>query len=493
LWDEDLSGPFVVLKIDKATSDIEIITDLMSFIPVYEARRNYGRVLGTHVDMVARASESGQLDPVSLVDFIWNGVVTYPHTVYSGVFQLPPASSLVFSESRERYDAKPYWRPIEKNRYSSLEEAAEELRAGIQSYIDRACEGVERVACFLSGGEDSRTVLAMLPRACHRNAYIFLDRVNREGKVAEAAARLYGAAFKVETRSPEHYLNVLPACADLVGMGAEYSNVHTYGLEATAELASHRRVFGGFLSDAFLKGHNIKKDPGRNKFPFYEERKDTRYRRNLPDQEVFDAATVAALRERISAHMETLNTLRNESADEWFNLWPISMGRARPHLWGNRRLFSSYEPFTSTACVKVAAAVPQEWKLNRRLFHKMAKPVLYRSRHLIHADGWLPYQPWQVNRFVRPVIGFSRRVQRRFGLSTGNQGPWHDWQELEQTEAWKEFEKKVVSNAWAVSAILRLPVDRILTEKRLSVRQRVLLFQVVYQIERMISGPTVHF
>src|SRR5699024_9760420 len=88
-WDNDLSGPFVVLIINKQTSEITCITDLMSFIPVYLYQSTNNTVLATHVDVLARITEEDDnLDEVSIVDFILHGVVTYPHTTYTNVFQI---------------------------------------------------------------------------------------------------------------------------------------------------------------------------------------------------------------------------------------------------------------------------------------------------------------------------------------------------------------------------------------------------------------------
>lgn len=34
-WDEDLSGPFAILIVDKESYEVQVITDLMSFIPIF--------------------------------------------------------------------------------------------------------------------------------------------------------------------------------------------------------------------------------------------------------------------------------------------------------------------------------------------------------------------------------------------------------------------------------------------------------------------------
>ncbi len=65
-WDEDLSGPFVVLVIDKITRAIKCVTDLMMFIPVFQYEQNSTVMLGTHADALARAAgRDNVLDTVS--------------------------------------------------------------------------------------------------------------------------------------------------------------------------------------------------------------------------------------------------------------------------------------------------------------------------------------------------------------------------------------------------------------------------------------------
>ena len=70
-------------------------------------------------------------------------------------------------------------------------------------------------AQFLSGGEDSRTLLGLIPSDLKRDAFIFLDSMNREGRTAQKAARAYGANFHVGFRSPTHYLEILEEASDL--------------------------------------------------------------------------------------------------------------------------------------------------------------------------------------------------------------------------------------------------------------------------------------
>jgi hypothetical protein len=266
-------------------------------------------------------------------------------------------------------------------------------------------------------------------------------------------------------------------------MGAQYSHVHTYGLESTREFLKYQAVFGGFLADTLLKGLFVKKNTLLNRFPLYHERKAHNKKDGHTGRGIFDDSTLQSLKHRIDAHIQRVSdNIRNESADEWFGIWPVSMRKGMPNYWGNRRLFPSYEPFLSTSSVKVAAAVPQRWKLNRQLFQKMAAPALYRSKNLLHANGWLPYQSWQVNQVIKPIVRVGRKIQGKLGFSVGNQGPWNDWSQLVNSNDWKSFEEQIFSNEFELANIFKRPIKDILRSNSLSLKQRVNLIQTGYQL-----------
>src|SRR5690554_278273 len=93
-WQNNMSGPFVALFIDKRTQQISVITDLLSFIPVYASKVKDAHYLSTHVDALARITRRDEdLDLCSQVDFVLHGSITYPYTTYRDVWQLAPGST----------------------------------------------------------------------------------------------------------------------------------------------------------------------------------------------------------------------------------------------------------------------------------------------------------------------------------------------------------------------------------------------------------------
>lgn len=461
-WDEDLSGPFVFLVIDKKEEQVICVTDLLSFIPVYAYQEGEELCMGTHTDALAMvSSQESNIDPVSEVDFILFGAVTFPYTRYTRLRQLVPASIYVSSQNqisqpKERgsdgnpktesagiiLNSEPYWQPLETIRYTSRAKAGRELREALRGYVLAVTEGMDRCAQFISGGEDSRAVAGLLPKRLKRDAYIFLDHNNREGNIARKAAEIYGLDFNLIARSKTMYLDILPVAAPLVGSGSSYTNVHTYGFHKSTGLQEYPAVFGGLLSDAFLKGSHIEKEP-RHPHSLLPEQKDVYHTKQTPVQsELFTEDVLQELNRRRREHLELVRQFRNESAEEWFELWPSSMNSNISNIHGNRRLFRTYEPFTAKEVVKISATVPQTWKLNRRLFHSMARPLLRHSKWLLHGDGRFPYFPHYINRPALLGVRLVRKIRKKVNPGPAHQSSWANYKTLHKSEDWFRIIRK---------------------------------------------------
>lgn len=483
-WDEDLSGPFVVLIVDKKSCNVVCVTDLMSFIPVYIYKDSTNIMLSTHVDALARVSgQYDKKDIVSQVDFILHGVITFPFTTYTNLKQLGPASVHTFQCREQQLQSEAYWMPKESIQYTSIDEAAHDLRNGLQNYISTITNDMDHIAQFISGGEDSRLISALLPKDAQRDAFIFLDGMNREGKVAKKAAEAYGAEFNLATRSKTFYLDILPECAVLVGSGSQYFHVHTYRFQKSCQLDEYSAVFGGLFSDALLKGSRIKKIRGTGRFPFLPQIKLKDYSTtNTIKSSVFNRDVLSELTKRRQQHLEYVKRFRAESAEEWFELWPSSMNSRIPNLHGNRRLFRSYEPFMAKEVIKISATVPQSWKLNRRLFHIAAKPYFKQTKWLLHAKGQFPYYPWYVNIMPQFVNWFIQQVSRIIGITKGNQGPWCDWKDVFESAEWGKLIEEYSGGLRKLEAAIEVKDAREFFEK-LNNGQKRNLMQVLYTLQ----------
>lgn len=455
--ENDLSGPFVILVIDKVKNKSLVITDLMNFIPVWSlGNESEGFVHSSYVDAIAMLKKFGQrdLDAASAAEFTHTGVVTYPHSMYRNIYQLPPASQITFDNASKAQTADEYYRFDQIDFNSDVDLFGAKLNRAVKEYVSEATEYFDDLALFISGGEDSRAVLSFLPQEKNRSAFIFLDEFNREGRIAEKAAKAYGASFKLITRDRLNYLKIIKPASRLVGSGGQYFHAHTYNYSDQAGLRNYGAVFGGFAADRLLKGEYVKKSKVCGLLPFlpqFQRRKQVD--RRLVNGALFSPEIRSEIQRRHANHLAQIQAFRpDDSVVEWSKIWPSSMALGAPNTHANRRLFRSYEPFFDNEVVKLSATIPVSKKLNRRVYHSAMKRQFAKSKSLRHANGCYPYLSKWSNIPIHGMFWFLSYLKRKMKPSV-NDGPWGDWRFMVQSDLWKEWEDKACKSPLLPKAI----------------------------------------
>jgi asparagine synthetase B (glutamine-hydrolysing) len=488
-WDERLDGQFAALAVDRETGRGRVLTDLFAFVPVFAAepaREGEGHVvLGTHVDAVARAAgRGGDVDPVSAADLLVNLTVTFPHTLFRGVEQVPPGTDRPFVAGRGWSGAgRTYWQPVERQGHGSLDQAAAALREGFAEGIWAATRGAETAGLLLSGGEDSRAVLGALPADVRVRAFVYGDRENREVRVARAVARAHGAEFVVGWRHPDHYLRGFADAAALVGSQHDFLDVHGYGFHDALGIRDLPVVLGGLSSDSLLKGDKVgesRSGPGAGADVL---------RGEMPPAAPLREELVRAAAERRAELRRRLAEIRPETAPEWERVYPFSMRKHGANVHGNRRLFAAHEAYHCNAVVKLAAEVPLRWKLDRALFHRAMRPFFRKTWHVPHGRYRFPYFGRASNALLYPALGVARGVR---ALATGEvrapQGPWPKWNRVANSAAAGELRRAhpVLESPLAelfAPGVTEDEVARAVREHWHPLRRMVLL-QAAYLLER---------
>ena len=432
-WEDRLDGPFAALAIDPARGTGSIVTDLFAWLTVFAAEtggeRGASLVLGTHVDAVAEAAGVlADVDPVSAVELMGYLTIAYPRTLYRAVRQVEPGSVRRFGADGWTGEARAYWRPEERTAYASPAEAAEALRGALVDDVRLAVDGHARAGILLSGGEDARAVLGAIPRRVQVDCFVYGEADNREIRSARRVGRAYGASVTFARRPPGHDLAHFEEVAAMVGSQNEFIDVHGYGFHTSLAMDRYPVVLGGYSSDALLKGDNVRRWARRRL-----------QRGEAPGIRPARPPVLAGVRgellaeagARRTAFREWLAELRPASADEWSFIYPFSMRKYATVFHGNRRLFRSHEPFMSNAVVRLAASVPQAWKLDRALFYRAMRPLLARSWYVPHTRNRLPYFPHPVNAAARPLLGLARGARALLtGTWNAGQESWPRWDDL---------------------------------------------------------------
>ncbi len=443
-WTADLSGPFAIICIDKTVPSIEIVTSMLSSIPVFfhttPTQNGEEICFGTHVDTVA--SLTGLLDKpdyTSIADLIINRSIVYPYTPYEGISELPPAS-VSYKALQNSNDIKTtqYWIPHERNPFRNMYEAAVELRNAVVKEINDVCSDQDlSVGVLLSGGEDSRVILSALPEVDKKKATTFLHGENLEERIAHTVADRLDTEYVPVYQPEESYISQIEYRSALIGSQYEPVHGHAYGVHRKSSMTSTDVVLGGYSADALFKASSL---PATFKFggiKFGTLKKKRITKSDLITQaheRKFRKKIIDEVVERRKNHFNYIKTIREESAYEWYSIWPLRMRMSAGYFMTNRRLFRSYEPFMGSVPIQLASAIPSQWKINRKLFHRAMKPLLRQSRMIPHIDGHLPYfdnkTSLPVRLFIKLILASQAKLK---GKTVDMHRAFPDWDALQYT------------------------------------------------------------
>jgi asparagine synthase (glutamine-hydrolysing) len=163
---ERLNGMFAFVIWDARRQELFFARDRYGKKPLYYS-------LGLPGMRVAHASElkaltvlpgfNFRVNPQSVADYLAFGYVPDPATIYQDVAKLPPAHSLLVTQSGERL--RRYWSPpFEPCEGADLGETMEELDALAGDSVERRMISDVPLGAFLSGGVDSSAVVAYMAR-----------------------------------------------------------------------------------------------------------------------------------------------------------------------------------------------------------------------------------------------------------------------------------------------------------------------------------------
>jgi hypothetical protein len=339
-----------------------------------------------------------------------------PWTIYRGVRQLTAAAEHGFGAHDWTSAPRVYWFPEERPSFASLDAAAVALREALIEGVTAATAGAEHAALLLSGGEDSRAVLGATPAGVRMRGVTYAERENREIRTARRVAKAFGADFEAGIRSPDHYVRYFPEVSRLTGSHHGFFDVHGYGLAEQLGLGAEPCVLGGLSADSLLKLHHRQRWPGP-----YRSARVPGVRETLLEE--VDA--------RRNAFIEDLRQLRPHTAGEWLSLWPFAMRKHGGNVDGNRRLFRSFEAFHVTAILDLAAAAPETWKRQRRLYRAAVRPLLAPTRFLPHTAYRFPYFGPLGNALLLPGLVVGRALRQGMRREVGvRHGSWPKWRNL---------------------------------------------------------------
>jgi hypothetical protein len=207
----ELDGAFAILFWDSANQKLVVVTDFLGMQPLYTLMLPDGFCLATEMKATAASGHCRlELDPLGWAMLVCLGHFAEDVTSLRGVRRVPPASVMIYDVVTRQWEMSTYWRwpePRPALRLESIDtgELVDRFRHHLLAYEVHHRNAV----ALLSGGFDSRLILATLAREGRRPRGLALSHANdmddADGRLALKLARAYGIDYEFIQPTPNFY------------------------------------------------------------------------------------------------------------------------------------------------------------------------------------------------------------------------------------------------------------------------------------------------
>ncbi len=215
-------GMFAFALWDRQACTLTLARDRFGEKPLYYGWQGDVFLFGSELKALkAHPAFRAEIDRDALALYIRHGYIPAPHSIYKGIFKLPPGSWVQISAGLERGEPNVYWsarQAAERGQRNLFEggeaEAVQELERLLQQSIAGQMMADVPLGAFLSGGVDSSAVVALMQAQSSRPVKTFTigfkDQAYNEAEYAHAVAKHLGTEHTELYVTPQQAMAVIP-------------------------------------------------------------------------------------------------------------------------------------------------------------------------------------------------------------------------------------------------------------------------------------------
>lgn len=431
-----LNGNFAVFLHDKVRGQSYLATDRCGVFLMY-GNGDGGLVFGSHPDLAARlANVQAPLDHLSMAEFLASGRLTYPFTYYQHIRAVEFGSVHSFKRiggTSKKTANESYWEwRLKTDEPVGEDDLAEELAHAFQNSVKRrTLRRLGKVAVGLSGGLDSRVILACATGGAEISAFSLLDEENDEWRIAKSIAETCGVPIHAVRRDYDYYGRFAAEGVRISGgMGSLMSN-HYLGIRETLREWDIENLLTGCYIDYVFKGLglNTREHPitRRETFAQFEH---SFYRPQFP----ISAQLEEELRQRLRSRYPFPENSTLSDAEwgevERRRVFPLAYEADSAQRVVPQRVMPWFVPIADNDLLDVHCRIPPRVKLNNRLFRKMVlKACNSELCRIPDNNTGAPVNAGATSLLIhRYRSAFSNRIRKSLKPGISTRGSWPNWE-----------------------------------------------------------------
>jgi len=190
----ELNGSFVVAVVDTERNQLTVAVDRAASRPLFYARTASAFYFSPEIKAILPNDDiDNELDEAALASFLANGYQISDRTFFRAIRALEPGTAIAVDTKAASVDAHRYWEysfddnPVDKGEDEYIRELSQLTRQAVDRQANDGC----RIAVLVSGGVDSRGILAyLLEKPQEINAVTWGETDNKKNSDAEVAREL---------------------------------------------------------------------------------------------------------------------------------------------------------------------------------------------------------------------------------------------------------------------------------------------------------------
>lgn len=447
-----LNGSFVGVVYDRSEATVHVATDRLGTKAVFRARPDDDRFLfSTNVQSLPRhPSFETEFHPQYVYEYLAYKRSFGVTTPLKGVEKLPPATVTTVDLDSMSVEQERYWEPIFDPLDRPFSYFVDRFTRTFRTVIDEWTRDDVDYGVLLSGGSDSRLVLAALGEDA--TAFHMNDWLNREARTAAAAADEAGARFELLERGREYQWSALERNAPLSNFDGWFSQARTTGFAATLT-GEADALLSGMYADTLFKDHGIPtpavslgslgtlhppvEDPVETVEEFVDH-----YARDLPAYVDDSVSLCEILADNVRYDGESVDHhgVEYDSVRELVlcsEYYPLSNDTEQIFTNSAMQLLPYRSPFLDDRLVDLHLRMPIRYRLRRNVVNRALERLAPNLAELPHGESRVPLDyPHPAYFLAENAVAFWRRHVRSDRRSEPHltEGPWTDVGELLRTD-----------------------------------------------------------
>jgi asparagine synthase (glutamine-hydrolysing) len=259
----DIDGCYAAVIYDRVERKIHLITDRLGFKPLYWGKIKDNLVWSSELKgFLGHTDFMPVIDRAGVREFFDYGYLLENRTWFEGVELVPPSSVLSFDFRNANLQMEQYWawsdiKPIEAP--FDERELVRELGRLFKISVMKRVNEKERIGVSLSGGLDSRAILAAIPEnGISLQTFTFGKKGCADIRIASQVSRVRGADHQIYYLDSTNWFE--PRISGVWKTDGAVSLLNLHGSEFCQEFSNYIDiVLNGFAGDLVLGGSYLLK------------------------------------------------------------------------------------------------------------------------------------------------------------------------------------------------------------------------------------------